>query len=86
MIKGLNFYRTMYDQVNIFNGDYANVEQTANVDESLNFGVDESEEDVSEIVDSERKIFLNINKSISQELSIVLIGILAIQMAILISK
>ncbi len=86
MVEGLNFYRTMYDQVNVFSGNYIPVEQTANVDEDINVGVNDAEKLPTENEQKNSNIFFNINKSISQELSIVLIGILAIQMAILISK
>jgi len=85
MIKGLNFYRTMYDQVSVFSGNYQPIEQTANVDADVNVGIEQEDVEVQENKEG-NNIFLNINKSISQELAIVLLFILAIQMAILITK
>jgi len=85
MVEGLNFYRTMYDQVSVFSGNYQPIEQTANVDADVNVGIEQEEVEVQENKEG-NNIFLNINKSISQELAIVLLFILAIQMAILITK
>ena len=85
MVEGLNFYRTMYDQVSVFSGNYQPIEQTANVDADVNVGIEDNDVEVQENKE-ESSIFLNINKSISQELAIVLLFILAVQMAILITK
>ena len=85
MVKGLNFYRTMYDQVSVFSGNYQPIEQTANVDADVNVGIEDNDVEVQENKEG-NSIFFNINKSISQELAIVLLFILALQMAILITK
>lgn len=85
MVEGLNFYRTMYDQVSVFSGNYQPIEQTANVDADVNVGIEDNDVEVQENKEG-NSIFFNINKSISQELAIVLLFILALQMAILITK